>query len=74
MKELSTPLNSDIGRYRNSRSQIFFKISVLKNLANFTEKHLFRKPFLIKLQAFRPATLLKREFSTCVFVWNLRNF
>ena len=74
MKELSTPLNSNIGRYRNSRSQIFFKISVLKNLANFTEKHLFWKPFLIKLQAFfRPATL-KREFSTFVFVWDMRNF
>ena len=30
--------------------------------------------FLIKLQAFRPATLLKRDSNTGVIMWNLRNF
>ena len=27
------------GKYKSSRSQMFFKISVLKNFANFTGKH-----------------------------------
>ena len=31
-----------------SRSQVFFKIDVLKNFANFTGKHLCRCLFLLK--------------------------
>ena len=38
------PLN-----FRNSRSQMFFKISVLKNFAIFAVKHLCWRYFLIKL-------------------------
>ena len=34
---------------RNSRSHMFFKISVLKNLQNFTGKHLCWRLLLIKL-------------------------
>ena len=37
---------------RKSRSQMFFKIGVLKLFANFTEKRLCWSLFLIKLQAF----------------------
>ena len=37
--------------WRSSRSQMFFKIDVLKNFANFTGKHLCWSLFLIKLQA-----------------------
>ena len=37
--------------YRSSRSQMFFKIGVLKNFAIFAEKHLCWSLFLIKLQA-----------------------
>ena len=33
--------------------QIFFKISVLRNFANFTGKHLFWSLFLIKMQIWR---------------------
>ena len=44
--------------YRGSRSQMFFKISVLKNFAIFTGNHLCWSLFLIKLQALRPAFLL----------------
>ena len=44
-----------------------FKVGVLKNFANFTGKHLCWRLFLIKLQAFRPATLLKRDSNTGVF-------
>ena len=36
---------------RSSRSQMFFKIGVPKNFANFTGKHLPWSFFLIKLQA-----------------------
>ena len=45
--------------------QMFFKIIVLKNFVNFTGKHLRRELLLIKLQAFRTATLLKRENEFC---------
>ena len=52
--------------YGSSLSQLF-KISVLKNFANFAGKHLCRSPF-------RSATLLKRDSSTGVLMRNLRNF
>ena len=58
---------------RSSLSQMFFKIGVLKNFANFIGKHQCWSLFLIKLQAWRPATLLKRDSNTGVFLWNLRN-
>ena len=47
---------------------IMYKIDVLKNLAKFKGKHLCRSLFLIKLLSLRPATLLKRHFSTSVFL------
>ena len=67
---------------RSSRSQMFFKICVLMNLATFRKKHLSWSLFLIKLQASRPATLLNRDsqhrcfsvdiakFSRTAFLWN----
>ena len=36
---------------RSSRSQMFFKISVLKNFENFTGNHICWSLFLIKLQS-----------------------
>ena len=39
-----------LSRSRTSRSQIFFKIGVLKNFAIFIGKHLCWSLFLIKLQ------------------------
>ena len=60
--------------FRSSRSQMFFTIGVLKNFAIFTEKHLCWSLFLIKLQALRPATLLKRNSDKGVFLWILPNF
>ena len=47
---------------------------VLKNFANFTGKHLCWSHFLIKLQAWGSATLLKRDSNTDVFLWNKQNF
>ena len=43
---------------------MFFKIGVLKNFANFTAKHVCLSLFLIKLQAWGPVTLLKRDSNT----------
>ena len=61
--------------WRSRRSQMFFKIRVLKNFANFTGKHLCWSLFLIKLQdlSYRP-TLLKKDFNTGVFLWKLQKF
>ena len=50
-----------IERTRRNRSQMFFKIDVLKIFAIFTRKHLCCSLFLIKLQAFGTGTLLKRD-------------
>ena len=61
-------------RAQNRRGQKQPFADVLKNFANFTGKHLFWILFLIKLQAFKPAALLKRDSNTGVFLWNLRNF
>ena len=60
--------------FRSSRSQIFFKIDVLENFPSFTEKHLCWSLFLKTLQALRPATLLKSDSNTDVFLWNWRSF
>ena len=59
---------------RTNHSQNSFKIGVLKNFAIFTGKHLCWSLFLIKVQTFRPATLLKRGCNTDVFLGILRNF
>ena len=48
--------------------QMFFKLGVLKNFAIFTRKHSYRSLLLIKLQAFKPATLLKRDSNTGAFL------
>ena len=53
-------------QYRNSRSQMFFKVGVLKNFVSFTGKHLCWSLFLIKLQAWRP-NFLKKETPTQIF-------
>ena len=54
---------------RSSRLEMFFKIGVLKNFAMFTGNHLCWNFFLIKLQPWRPATLLKRDSNTGAFLW-----
>ena len=60
-------------RRRSSRSQMFFKIGVLKNFAIFTGKHLRWSLFLIKLQAFRCSPVNTAKFSrAAVFIEHLR--
>ena len=48
-------------RFKSSRSQMIFKIAVLKNFTKLTGQKLCWSLFLIKLQALRPATLSKRN-------------
>ena len=59
---------------RSSRLQMFFVISVLENFSNFTLKHLWWNSFLIKLQPWRLAILLKRNSDKGVFTWILWYF
>ena len=49
---------------RSSHRVYSVKKGILKNSANFTEKDLCWSLFLIKLQAFKPAYLLKRDPNT----------
>ena len=58
---------NEIASCRRSRSQMSFKIGVLKNFPI----HLCWSLFLIKLPAFRPSNLLKRDSNTGVFLWSL---
>ena len=48
--------------------EVFYKKANLRNFAIFTRKYLFWSLFLIKLQALRPAKLLKRDPTTGVFL------
>ena len=50
---------------RSSHRRCSVKKVVLKNFANFTEKHLCWSLFLITFHAFRPTTLLKRLQRSC---------
>ena len=45
-----------------------FKIDVLRNFKIVTGKHLLWTLCLINLPVLRPATLLKRDFNTDVFL------
>ena len=47
---------------------MFYKIGLLKNFGKLTGKHLYRSFFLIKSYTIKPATLLKRDFSTDVLL------
>ena len=59
---------------RRSHWNFSVKKGVFRNFTNFTGKHLCWSLFLIELQTFRPAALLKRDSKTGVLLWNLQNF
>ena len=46
---------------RSSRPEVFYKQSVLRNFAKFTEKHLCQSLFFNKVAGLRPAALLKKR-------------
>ena len=52
---------------------MFYKIGLFKNFGKLTRKRLCRSFFLIKLYTIKPANLLKRDFSSDVLLWILRN-
>ena len=58
----------------NIQNQSFAKIGALKNFIISRGKHLHWSLFLITLQALGPATLLKRDSNTGIFLWILQNF
>ena len=60
--------NMEIVDRRLFADQSFFKIRVLKNFANFTGKDLCWSFLLIKWQGQKPATLLKMDSKTGVFL------
>ena len=53
--------------FQKQLSNVFCKKSVLKNFAKFTGKRLYWSLLLIKLKAFNPAYLFKRDSSSGVF-------
>ena len=59
--------------FRSNRSQMFFKFGVLKNFANFTGKHRCWSLFN-KVAGLGPATLVKRDPNTGVFLRNFSKF
>ena len=52
----------------NQPPEVFCKKSFLKNFAMFRGKNQCYSLFLIKLQAWRPVTLIKRDSNTVVFL------
>ena len=59
---------------RNSLSQMFFKICVLKIFPVFTGKHLCWRLFLIKLQAFQTYNFIKMRLQHRCFPVNIAQF
>ena len=64
--------SASITPVKSNPLQMLFKMGVLKNFGNFTGKHPCWTLFLIKLQAFSLAILLKRDPNTDIFLWNSR--
>ena len=60
--------------YKQPPEVFYRKSCFLKIFAIFTGRHVCRNLFLMKLYASRPTTLLKRDSSTDVSLWILRNF
>ena len=61
-------VNLQFFRHQNKPQEVFYKKAALENFAVFRGKHLCQRIFLIKLQAFRYATLLKRDCNTDVLL------
>ena len=59
---------------RNSHSEMLFKITVLKNFAVLSRKHLCWSLHLLKLLTWRPAFLLKKRLQRRFFPVNVAKF
>ena len=60
--------------FRSNRPEVFCKKGVLRNLTKFPGKHLCQSLFFNKVAGLNPATLLKRDSGTGVFLGISRNF
>ena len=59
---------------RSSHPEVLCKKGVLRNLAKFIGKHLCQSLFFNKVAGSGLQLYWKRDFSTSVFLWILRNF
>ena len=59
---------------RNNHQRRSVKKAAVKNFAIFTGKHHWWSLFSMKWQAWKPATLLKRDSNTCEYLWILQYF
>ena len=66
-------LESKAKTCRSSRLQMFFKIGVLKNFANFTGNQLYWSFFLIKLQAW-VCNFIKKKLNHRCFHARIQRF
>ena len=57
-----------LAKYGRSRLEVFCKKAVLKNFAKFTRKHLCQSLLFNKVAGLSPATLLKKDSGTGVFL------
>ena len=64
----------NILKYRNSPSQMFFKIGVLKHFAIFKGKQMCWSLFFNKVAGLRPAVLLKNRLQRRCFLANIDKF
>ena len=58
----------------SSHQKCSIEKAVLKNVAKFTRKNLCWSLLLIDLLASKPATFLRRDSNTSVFLWILQSF
>ena len=71
---LRTCLTQSVNNRVSIIKMCYLNLGVLKNFAIFTGKHVCWSHFFIKLQALRPANLLKKDSNKSVFFWISRNF
>ena len=69
-----TPLKTRAKPQKQSLQQFCKKKVVLRNFAHFIGKNLPWSLFLTELQAFRDATLWKRDSNTDIFLWSFGTF
>ena len=72
LKKVLELIGKTLNRSRHQRCSM--KNSVLRNFTKFTGKHLCQILFFYRVAGLRPATLLKRDSGTSVFLWILWNF
>ena len=54
--------------------EVLYKKGVLRNFTKFTGKHLCQSLLFNRVAGLKPATLVKKDSGTGVFLWILWNF